>query len=157
MSIRYRKVQNKIDNSSAFGKWYGKAAILSTISTKQLAEELSHSTTVTHADILAVLTELAVALRNHLTNSQKVVIDGVGSFQPSLICKAADDEKSFSANNIKGFRIVYRPEYVYTATGVNAKGNRTGVFTKALLQGASAELLSEKKKSDSTSSTTTQG
>lgn len=150
MSIRYRKVQNKIDNSNGFKKWYGKAVILSTISTKDLAEELSHSTTVTRADILAVLAELTVAMRNHLLNSHKVEIDGLGTFRPGLICKSADDEKSFTANNIKGYRIVYRPECMYTATGVNAKGNRTGFFTKSLLQGASAELMPDTKKTENT-------
>lgn len=137
MSIRYRKVQNKIENSNGYQKWYGKAVILSTVSTKDLAEELSHSTTVTRADIMAVLAELTVAMHNHLLNSHKVVIDGLGTFRPGLICKSADDEKSFNANNIKGYRIVYR----------------TGFFTKSLLQGASAELMPEAKKNKSTTPT----
>lgn len=153
MSIRYRKVQNKIENSNGFQKWYGKAVILSTVSTKDLAEELSHSTTVTRADILAVLAELTVAMHNHLLNSHKVVIDGLGTFRPGLICKSADDEKSFNASNIKGYRIVYRPECKYTVTGVNTNGNRTGFFTKSLLQGASAELMPEAKKNKSTTPT----
>lgn len=157
MSIRYKKVQNKIENSLGYNKWYARAVSMGTVSTEALAEELSHSTTVTRADIMAVLTELAVALRRHLLDSQKVELDGLGSFRVGLQCKSAADEKSLDAGNIKGYRIVYRPETKFVATGTNAKGHRTGVFTKTLLQGVSAELMPEGKASGTSGSTTTSG
>lgn len=145
MSIRYRKIQNKIDSSVGYNKWYGRAVVLGTVSTKDLAEELSHSTTLTRADIMAVLAELSEAMRRHLLGSQQVSLDGLGSFRVGLVCKSADTESEFTANNIKGYRIVYRPESQFTATGVNSKGHRTGFYTKTLLQGVSAEPMPDTK------------
>ena len=145
MSIRYRKVQNKIEGSKTFQQWYGRAVVLDTVSTKQLAEELSHSTTVTRADIMAVFTELSVALKNHLLNSQRVVLDGIGSFRPSIKCKSVVKKEDFGANQITGYRIIYQPETFFTPTGVNAKGKRVGFRTKFLLQGATAQEMPEGK------------
>lgn len=141
MSILYRKVQNKIEGTKDFNWWYGRAVILDTISTKQLAEEISHSTTVTQADIMAVLTELTVAVRNHLLNSHRVVIDGLGGFRAGLKCKPTEKKEDFNANGVKGYRIIYQPETFFTPTGVNAKGKRTGFRTKKLLQGATVQEM----------------
>lgn len=141
MSILYRKVQNKIEGTKGYQSWYGRAVILDTISTKQLAEELSHSTTVTQADILAVLTELSVAVKNHLLNSQRVVIDGLGGFRAGLKCTPTEKKEDFNANSIKGYRIIYQPETFFTPTGVNKKGKRIGFRTKRLLQGATAQEM----------------
>ena len=140
MSIRYRKVQNKIDNSNGFKKWYGKAIILNNITPEQLCEEIAHSTTVTEADARAIMTELAVIMKRHLLNSESVVIEKLGKFKPALICKSADDEKTFTANNIKGYKIVFQPEVTKIPRGVNAKGNTTYTTVKSLLQGAKAEV-----------------
>ena len=49
MSIRYKVVQCHLKDSVINGKWYGKAVSLGTVTTRQLAEEISHSTTVTAA------------------------------------------------------------------------------------------------------------
>ncbi len=47
MSIRFKKQQIKMKNSKSFGKWYGRAVSMGHITMKNLAEEISHSTTVT--------------------------------------------------------------------------------------------------------------
>ena len=145
MSIRYRKVQNKIDNSNGFKKWYGKAIIINTVTPEQLCEEIAHSTTVTEADARAIMTEIAVIMKRHLLNSEAVVVEKLGKFKPALICKSADDEKSFTGNNIKGFKIVFQPEVTRIQDGVNAKGNATYTTVKSLLQGAKAEVYQEPK------------
>ncbi len=145
MSIRYRKVQNKIENSTGFQKWYGKAIILNTITTEQLCEEIAHSTTVTEADARAIMTEIAVIMKRHLLNSEQVVVDKLGKFRPALVCKSVDTEKDFTANSIKGFRIVFSPEITRVPNGVNAKGNTKYTTVKSLLQGAKAEVYSDPK------------
>lgn len=152
MSIRYRKVQNKISGSKSEGKWFAKAVSLSTVDTKQLAEEISHSTTVTRADIMAVIIELVQVMKNHLLNSDKVQVDGLGSFSVGIKSKAADAIEDVNANKITGYRVNFAPEKTFTATGVNDAGNRTGFFTKELLRGASAKELtvSNGSASDST-------
>lgn len=138
-------MQNKIEGSKNFQKWYGKAVVLDSVSTKDLAEEISHATTVTRADILAVLAELTVALKNHLLNSQRVVIDDLGSFRPSIKTSLVDKKEDFGAKNVTGYRILFQPETYFTPTGVNDKGNRIGFRTKSLLVGATVQQLPDEK------------
>lgn len=80
MAVFYRKYQEKREGNKNFGKWYGRSVILNTVSTKDLASEISHATTVTYADVLAVLAGASEAMKQHLQNSQKVVLDGIGAF-----------------------------------------------------------------------------
>ena len=89
MSVRYRKVQEKREGNKNYGKWYGRAVHLNNVSTKELAEEIAHSTTATYADTLAVLNELSVALRRHLLNSDRVEIEGLGAFKVGIRTVAA--------------------------------------------------------------------
>lgn len=144
MSIRYRKVQNKITGSLSEGKWYAKAVSLATVDTKGLAEEISHSTTVTRADIMAVIIELVESMKRHLLSSEKVQLDGLGSFRVGIKSVATENKDDFNATKIRGYRVIFAPEVTYTPTGVNEKGNRTGFYTKALIDGATAaEMPSE--------------
>ena len=145
MAIRYRKVQNKQTGSKTFGKWYGRAVMMDEVSTKELAEEISHSTTVTYADVLAVLTETAVVMKAHLQNSERVVLDGIGAFKVGMRTSPATSSEKFDANNIVGYRINYAPEVKFHANGVNEKGNRTGFYVKDLLDGVSAKETPKNK------------
>lgn len=147
MSIRYKRVQNKIDKSPGFNKWYARAVTLNTVGTEDLAEEVSHSTSLTFADVMGVLIELSNTISRHLLNSDKVQLYRLGSFRAGLKCKSVDNEEDVDANAITGFRIIYSPNVKFVADGnVNAKGHRTGSYTKPMLQGAKAELLGTKKK-----------
>lgn len=92
MSIRYKKQQNKITGSKTYGKWYGRAVSMGRITMKNLAEEISHSTTVTKADIMAVLAELSHVMKAHLQDSKVVVLDGIGSFKVGIRSTPADKE-----------------------------------------------------------------
>lgn len=139
MAIYYRKVQNNQKESIYFGKWYGRAVILNAVTTKQLAEEISHSTTVTYSDVVAVLAEVAVVMKNHLQDSKKVIIDGVGSFKVGLSTKPADTNAEFNSNKISGYHIIYTPEKTFTAKGVNENGNRTGFYVTNMLDGVTAK------------------
>lgn len=139
MSIRYRKVQDNREKSKNRGKWYGRAVILDEISTKELADEIAHATTVTYADVLAVLAETAVFMRNHLLNSQKVTLDGIGSFRVGMTTRPAESFDKFDSSNISGYHIIYTPMRTFNVTGVNEAGNRTGFYVKPLLQGVTAK------------------
>ena len=139
MTIRYRKVQNLNTASKTYGKWYGRAIIMDTISTKALANEIAHSTTVTYADVLAVLAETAQCMKGHLQNSQKVVLDGIGAFRVGLETMPANNSAEFDSSKIAGYHIIYTPERHFNVTGYNENGNRTGVYVKDLLEGITAK------------------
>lgn len=155
MSIRYRKVQNKNSTSENYGKWYPRAVVLNTVDTEQLAEEICHSTTMTFADIMGVLIELSNVMSNHLLNSDKVSLYRLGTFRVGIKGIASDKSEDVNASKIKGYRIVYAPNVKFTATGVNSKGNRTGFYTKPLLSGVKAELLTGASSTDTSSDGTT--
>ncbi len=139
MAVLYRKYQEKRNSSSNYGKWYGRSVVLNTVSTKDLANEISHSTTVTYADVVAVLAEMSQALKRHLQNSEKVVLDGIGSFKVGLSTSAANSSADFGAQNVKGYHINYAPEIHFVANGkVSANNKRLGYYVKDLLDGISA-------------------
>lgn len=157
MSVLYRKYQNNNDSSKAYGKWYGRAVILNTVSTDELSDEVAAATTVTPADVRAVLKGMAMFIKTHLQTSQGVHLEGLGTFRVGLVTSPAKKMEDFSATNIARFRILYAPEVHFVASGVNKKGNRTGVFVKDLLEGITAKEAPRnifgketKKKSDST-------
>ena len=148
MSIRYRIVQNKMRGTANFGKWYGRAVIFDEVSTKELATEISHSTTVTYADVLAVLTELLRQMSVHLQNSQRVVLDGVGAFKVGLRTNLTEKSDSFTLANLKGYpilinnmnRLSWASELLLSACGItkvhlsmlsvfHKKAKNTGCFT----------------------------
>lgn len=144
MPVLYRKVQNKMSGSENYGKWYLQAVPHTDITTKDLANEISHATTVTYADILAVLIELSVAIRNHLLNSDTIHLEGLGTFRTGIRSKIAATRKEATANNIKATRILFRPESTFVPNGeVSEKGHRKGVYVKDLLQGITFKEASE--------------
>ena len=125
------------------GKFYARAAHRETINTKDLAEVMQNNSTVKRSDIVAVLTELSEVLRQELQRSNKVHIDGIGTFKVGIHSKSAKTAKEFNAtDNIVGSRILFMPE-----TTIDANGNRV----KALLAGlkvkeaASYESLKSKE------------
>lgn len=136
MSVIYLKYQDKRKESENFGKWYGRSVMIDTISTKQLAKEIAHATTVTYADVLAVLAEVAESLKNHLQNSHAVKLDGIGTFKVGLRTSPAATSGEFTAANIMGYRINYQPEKHFVASAEKSeKGFRKGTFVKDLLDG----------------------
>ena len=154
MSVRFKILQNKITGSKSFGKWYGKSVSLGDVDTKTLAEEISHSTTVTRSDVAAVLIELFRVMREHLQASQTVVLDEIGSFRLAIKSNPADKKENFTANNIKSFRVIYRPVSSFVANGyITAKGRRAGHYIKALTEGVTAEPFEKVKKATPTTTT----
>ena len=143
MSVRYKKYQIKMKSSKNNGKWYGRAVSLGHVKTKDLATEISHSTTVTRADVMAVLIELSESLRRHLQNSMTVDLEGLGSFRVGMKTSVADKPEDFKTTNIKGYNIIYKPERKFVlSASKSTNGHRHGNYVKTLLDGITAEALS---------------
>ncbi len=142
MSVRYKKELGKGEGAPAYNKWYGRAVSLGRVKTSDLAEEISHSSTVTRADIMAVLIELTQVMKKHLQNSMTVQLDGLGDFRVGLKTKCVDKAEDFTAANIYGYQIIYRPEVKFVPSNqVGENGKRKGTYVKTMLDGISAELL----------------
>lgn len=148
MSFKYRIVKNKIKDSKTFGKYYGRAIILNKVTTNQLCDEISHSTTVTESDVRAVLSELRVRLHDHLINNHSVKIDGLGTFFVRMNTTPTEKMEEFSADRIKNVSVGFLPETTKATSGIMDKdGHNHKPRYKKLLEGMTFEQF----KYDSTS------
>ena len=82
---------------------------------KELAEDIQFATTVTHPDVVAVLTAMKEYIKKHLLQGQRIIMDELGSLQvnmqskcfaQSVIPSDSFDPYSF----IKKVGIRFRPE-----------------------------------------------
>ena len=65
MSQKFKKIQNKNDESTAFGKWFATAVYdQHFIETEQLADFIQTQESVKKSDIKAVLDELGSAIKD---------------------------------------------------------------------------------------------
>lgn len=104
MAIQYVTKQDK--RKTGTGQWYGRAIHPTTVDLQTVAERIQRSCSMTKGDVMAVLTEMVNVMRDELQNSNKVRVDGLGTFYISLRTKGAATEKEFNANdNVVGFSV----------------------------------------------------
>lgn len=133
MAVHYRLYQNNNPKSDKFKKWYGRSVVLDTVDTDQLADIIEANCTVKRADILAVLSELVVTMKNELQNSKRVKLDRFGSFKLGITTVASDTAKSFNVGqNVKGLHVIFQPEL---------KIGKNGSRVKAFLEGCKVAEL----------------
>lgn len=145
MPIRYRKVQNKIKNSTNYNLWYGKSVVLNQVKTDQLCEEIAHSTTVTESDVRAVLAELKAKLNDHLGNSESLKLDGIGTFSAAIRTSICEKKEDFTVAKIKGYRINFRPETYISGTSTDATGKTKKVKGYSMLKNPKVQEMTEYK------------
>ena len=140
MAVQYRLIRNNDTHSSRYQKWYGRAVMIDTVDTDSLATMIEANCTVKRADVLAVVSELVVVMRQALQDSKRVKLNGFGSFKLGLTTTAADTAKEFtSSKNVKGIHVLFQPE-----TRVGKDGKRTKTF----LDGCKVAALPENAVAD---------
>ncbi|MBO4589598.1 MAG: hypothetical protein J5698_01315 [Bacteroidaceae bacterium] len=82
---------------------------------KELAEDIQFSTTVTKADVVAVLTAAQEYIKKGLLAGQRVVLDEIGALRLNLkarcFAQSAISGDDFDPSTfIKGVRVSFRPE-----------------------------------------------
>lgn len=133
MTVFYKKYQLSRKGSEDNGKWYARAVQTETVDINTLAEEMEQNCTVKRADILAVLSELVVSMKQHLQASHRVKIDKLGSFKMAISTKLADTAKDFTTTgNVKNIRIIFSPE---------SKVNKDKTRSRALIDGCKVAEL----------------
>lgn len=91
---------------SAQAYYYG------TISTKQVATQISQESALTQADVIGVLERLAYFCQSHTALGYKIRLDGIGLFYNELITdKGVKTPEEVTAKAIKSVRPAFRPEY----------------------------------------------
>ena len=124
-AIQYVTYQDNRKNGTNL--WYGRAVYPSTIDLDAIAERIQQNCSMKKSDVMAVLTELIETMRYELQNSNKVKLDGFGTFYIGLRSKGAIDEKDFNANEyVKGFSVKFLAE------GKKQNGKITRTFTEGI-------------------------
>ena len=109
MAIQYVVVKDA--RKEGTGLYYGRAIHPSTIDLPVIAERIQRNSSMTKGDVLAVLTEMVSVMKDELQNSNKVKLNGLGTFYVSLRTKGVSEEEKFNANdNVKAFTVNFLAE-----------------------------------------------
>lgn len=83
-----------------------------TISTSEMAAQISQESALTQADVIGVLERAAHYCRTHMALGYKVRFNGIGLFYNDLITsQSVSEEKLVTARLIKTVRPAFSPEY----------------------------------------------
>jgi len=111
----YKKMKMK-----ANGKWYPKSVLVgSAVTTEQVAKRVAAESTVSPADVRAVLTALGGVMGDYMAQGKSVKLDGIGSFYFTATANknGVDTEKEVTAKLINGVRVRFLPETRYRGSG----------------------------------------
>lgn len=119
----YKKMKMKVN-----GKWYPKSVLVgSAISTEQVAKRVAAESTVSPADVRAVLTALGGVMGDYMAQGRSVKLDGVGSFYftASTNKNGVATEKEVTAKLINGVRVRFIPETRFRGSGKGRVSTRS--------------------------------
>ena len=129
MSQKFTKLQNKNDESTAFGKWFATAVYdQHFIETEELANYIQQQASVKKSDIKAVLDELGGAMKHYFELGQKVKLEGIGIFKVGFSSIGTTEKADCGAPNITGRRVLFQPETERVVVG--QKVNKQGKITQ---------------------------
>ena len=111
--------------SKLTNKWTVGSVSVSQYGTKRLAKDIEKESTVSYADVVAVLNALPTVMRRYLAEGHTVKLDSIGTFFLSVQCTktGVDDVKKISADQITNVKVQFRPEM--ESTGRKGKRRNT--------------------------------
>ena len=118
MAILYKVYQDNRENSLTSGQFFARAIHTQAVELEEMAHEIEENVSVKYSDVSAVLIELLNVMNRHLNASERVVLNGFGSFKIGLKTKGSLRKEDFSATkNIVGSRLNFCPEWKVTKEG----------------------------------------
>lgn len=103
--LKYKKYQNKNDDSTAFGKWYGRL-VHELMEFDEFIEHMAnHHCVFSEATIRGVLIEMEVCLRELLLEGKAVRLDDLGIFSLGMSTKGKNKKSDFNADCIKSLTV----------------------------------------------------
>ena len=149
MAHLYKLVKNTNEKmTEAFGKWYARPVYTGTIDLDGIAERIQRNSTAKKSDAKAVLTEMVEVITDALQASQRVHINGFGTFKIGMSSKGADDVKKFNIlENLKGVHVLFQPEAtVDSGTKKRVRGMTSGIVFQNTADLANAAEIEERGK-----------
>lgn len=114
--------------AKANGKWYPQAVqVDEPFTTEDLADRLAEISTVSRADVYAVLGNLPGVMADMMANGRSVRMDGLGTFRYTINAQkqGVDTPEEVGAEQIVGVRVRYVPE--------TRRPTKSGPVTRALV------------------------
>ena len=105
--IKYKKYQNKNEQSASYGKWYGRA-VHELMEFDEFIEHMAkHHCVYSEGTLRGVLIEMEICLRELLLEGKAVRLDDLGIFTLSISNKKGGAAKSedYTASLINGVRL----------------------------------------------------
>lgn len=111
MSVKYSLalMSSKPGDDKAPKKYYAKAQADGEVTMDEMAEEIAYATSLTDGDVLNVLRALIRQTKVQLAAGKIVKMENFGTFQIQLCSTGAESKEKFSASNITGVHIQFRP------------------------------------------------
>jgi len=110
MAVKFKVVElGNPSNQAAPKKFYPRVSSTGEISLRDLSKELGLQSTVSPADVLAVLESLIEALPRHLGQGEIVRLGDFGSFNLSVTGEGQDTADKVTALKIDSCKIQFRP------------------------------------------------
>lgn len=103
--IKYKKYQNKNDDSTAFGKWYGRAVHELMEFDEFIQHMANHHCVFSEGTIRGVLIEMEICLRELLLEGKAVRIDDLGIFSVGMSTKGVNEKADFGADCVKSLGV----------------------------------------------------
>lgn len=94
-------------DENLLSKYHPSPVYIDTVSLDSLSEEISHSTSMTKADVKAVIEELVVLLQKNLVMGMKIKVDGLGTFKISFGGTGHEKAEDVSASDISGVKVTF--------------------------------------------------
>lgn len=107
----YKGVLRRTDKTKP-GKYYPTAVTVGRVTTDELCDEIAEISTVSHADVVAVLKGLNRTIGGHLSRGESVQLQGLCNIRLTALSKGAgvDTPEEVSADQITGYRVVFSAE-----------------------------------------------
>lgn len=86
MAISYEFYETPNPKKDGKKSYHPRTVSFHKVTTEKLAQEIQYESSLTRADVKAVLTSLADKLANHLADGQKIHLEGIGYLSVSLQC-----------------------------------------------------------------------
>ena len=111
MPVKYRIIQQATPGVKGGGsyKYYARACDRKKVTLDEIADTLSHRSSLTRSDIVATIVGLVDLIPDLLMNNNTVELGDLGTFSLNLKSDGADAPRTDGYRLIKGTEISFRP------------------------------------------------
>ncbi len=90
-------------------RYYPAAVLNGTMKLADVTAEVEKRSTVSSADVKAVLDALQYEVKQALSNGHTVRLGDLGSFRPTVVAQGQDEKRFVSVSDIKHLRVRFTP------------------------------------------------